>query len=294
MVKLDASHKKSQAWDSDREVRVRLVESVWPLAALAAVANVIMQLGVRPVGYGVYESVVESGRLDKRPIKRGRTTFTYLAVAMLGTEEERKAYRQAVNKAHAQVNSANVERVTGRKSPVEYNAFAPELQLWVAMCLFKGSLDVLRLMSVFPLSAQAEEEILRACAPLATTLQVPESMWPATMAEFERSWAEHEELVRIDEPVRKMLDDIASVRFLPGLGFLFGWANRYFTAAFLPPKFRAEMGYGWGPARQAVFRAFVAANRVACAFAPRSVRMLPTTVFLWDLRRRIKKGKPLV
>ncbi|WP_245535356.1 oxygenase MpaB family protein [Segniliparus rotundus] len=280
--------------DPDHVARQRIVERVWPLAAFAAVANVIMQLGVRPVGYGVYESVVESGRLDKRPIKRGRTTFTYLAVAMLGSEAERNAYHSAVNRVHAQVNSKNVARVTGSKGPAEYNAFDPELQLWVAACLFKGALDIVRLMSRPPLSAAAEEEILRVCAPLATTLQVPADAWPKTMAEFDAYWAEQEERIQIDEPVRDMLDNIAGARFLRGLGLAFGWINRYFTAAFLPPKFREQMRYSWGPARQGVFRGIVAGNRVLCAATPRSVRMLPTTAFLWDLRRRMEKAESLV
>jgi uncharacterized protein (DUF2236 family) len=283
-----------QIYDPDHVARERIVEMLWPLAVFAAVANVIMQLGFRPVGYGVHESVVETGRLDKRPIKRGRTTFTYLAVAMLGSEEERKAYRSAVNKVHAQVNSKHVARATGSRGPVEYNAFDPKLQLWVAACLFKGTLDVMRLMSPSPLSAAAEEEILRVCEPLATTLQVPVGVWPKTMAEFDAYWAEQEGRIQIDEPVREMLDKIAGVRFLPGLGLMFGWVNRYFTAAFLPPKFRDQMRYTWGPARQVLFRGVVAGNRALRAATPRSVRMLPTTAFLWDLRRRMEKGEPLV
>ena len=47
------------------------------------------------------------------------------------TAEEKLAYRRAVNGAHAQVYSTD-------ESPVEYNAFNPELQLWVAACLYWG------------------------------------------------------------------------------------------------------------------------------------------------------------
>ena len=55
------------------------------IALLAGSANVIMQLALPGVGYGVMESRVESGRIDRHPIKRARTTFTYLAVAGRGT-----------------------------------------------------------------------------------------------------------------------------------------------------------------------------------------------------------------
>ena len=40
-----------------------------------------MQLARPGAGYGVMESRVESGRADRHPIKRARTTLTYLAVA---------------------------------------------------------------------------------------------------------------------------------------------------------------------------------------------------------------------
>ena len=77
------------------------------VALLAGPANVIMQLARPGVGYGVLESRVESGRIDLHPIKRARTTFTYLAVATQGTAEQQAAYRRAVNGAHAQVYSTD-------------------------------------------------------------------------------------------------------------------------------------------------------------------------------------------
>src|SRR5919112_326727 len=66
----------------------------------------------------------EGGRVDRHPIKRARTTFTYLAVATQGTPEQKAAFRRAVNGAHAQVYSTD-------ESPVSYNAFDPDLQMWV-------------------------------------------------------------------------------------------------------------------------------------------------------------------
>ena len=54
------------------------------MALAAAAANVVMQLSRLPVGHGVVESTVESGRLDKHPIKRTRTTLSYLMIALGG------------------------------------------------------------------------------------------------------------------------------------------------------------------------------------------------------------------
>ncbi|KAB2586677.1 hypothetical protein BS297_04045, partial [Rhodococcus erythropolis] len=120
-----------QAVDIDAEVE----KAMSGLGLLAAGANVIMQLARPAVGYGVYESKVETGRLDRHPVKRTRTTLTYLAVASLATDEEKKLYRRAVNGSHKHVRS-------DENSAVEYNAFDPELQLWVAACLYRGFEDV--------------------------------------------------------------------------------------------------------------------------------------------------------
>ena len=89
---------------------------------MGGTANIIMQLARPGVGYGVVESTVDSGRLFLHPVKRTRTTLTYLAVAAIGTDEERRLYRRAVDRSHAKVRSTEA-------SPVPYNAFDQELQL---------------------------------------------------------------------------------------------------------------------------------------------------------------------
>ena len=105
-------------------------------AGLAGGANVVMQLSWPEVGYGVHESKWERGALVKHPFKRARTTGTYLAVAMVGTERDIAMFREAVNDAHRVVRS-------GPDSPVAYNAFTPELQLWVAVLLVLRALRLL-------------------------------------------------------------------------------------------------------------------------------------------------------
>src|SRR5882757_2530026 len=117
---------------------VGIDDGLMGVALVAGPANVIMQLALPGVGYGVMESRVESGRVDLHPIKRARTTFTYLAVATKGSDEQKAAFRRAVNGAHAQVYSTE-------ESPVAYNAFDKDLQLWVAACMYKGGVDVYRM-----------------------------------------------------------------------------------------------------------------------------------------------------
>src|ERR1700742_2444175 len=107
----------------------QVVDLLNPAAVLLPAANVIMQLSLPGVGYGVLESPVDSGNVYKRPFKRARTTGTYLAVATIGTESDRALIRAAVDTAHSQVRSTP-------SSPVSYNAFDPGLQLGGGGCLY--------------------------------------------------------------------------------------------------------------------------------------------------------------
>ena len=261
------------------------------IGLLAGPANVIMQLSRPGVGYGVMESRVESGRVDRHPIKRARTTFTYLAVAIRGTEEQKKAYRLAVNKSHAQVYSTS-------DSPVEYNAFDKELQLWVAACMYKGVVDIYRIF-VGEMDEETADRHYRDGMALGTTLQVPDEMWPADRKAFDRYWQESLEQVRIDDAVREYLYPIAVSR-LRGLR-LAGPIQRaheqvalLITSGFLPQKFRDEMHFGWNADKQRRFDRLMSIVRFFNNLAPRFVREFPFNVLLRDLDWRIRTGRPLV
>ncbi|RRO20433.1 DUF2236 domain-containing protein [Saccharopolyspora rhizosphaerae] len=266
--------------------RTQVDDSVLGVGVLAGAANVIMQLSHPGVGYGVVESRVDSGNLFKRPVKRTRTTITYLAVAMLGNDEERKAFRRAVNKQHAQVRSTE-------QSPVRYNAFDPELQLWVAACLYKGVEDIYRLFGDLA-DPDELDEVYRSSAALGTTLQVREDMWPPTRAEFDRYWDEQLEKVRVDDTVRDFLHDVAALKFLPApLSTAFGPLNVFMTTGFLPPEFRDQMRLPWTEADQARFDRIIATIAGALKYVPRPLRRFPYNLALWDLRARLRFGLPL-
>lgn len=264
----------------------RLDDAMIGAALLAGAANVIMQLSRPEVGYGVVESRVDSGNLFRHPVKRTRTTLTYLAVAALGTEEEKRHYREAVNKQHAQVRS------TG-SSPVRYNAFDPDLQLWVAACLYKGLEDVYR---VFGGSADPDylEALFRDSAAFGTTLQVPEERWPADRAAFEEYWNRALSEVSIDDTVRSYLYAVASARFLPRfLSYPLGPFNRFITTGFLPQHFRNEMRLQWTRRDQKRFDRIIALLAVVVRASPRPLRQFPYNALMWDLRYRIRTGRPL-
>jgi len=261
------------------------------VALLAGPANVIMELARPGVGHGVAESRVESGRIDRHPIKRARTTFTYIAVANAGTDTQEAAFRRAVNGAHAQVYSTP-------DSPVSYNAFDPELQLWVAACIYKGGIDVYRTF-VGELNDEDADRLYREGMSIGTTLQVPPEMWPQDRAAFDRYWQESLEKVHIDDTVRAFLYPIAVSRIrgvaLPGpLRRLSESFNLLITTGFLPQRFRDEMGLPWDAVKQRRFDRLMAVLATVNSMLPRVVRQFPFNLMLWDLDRRIRTGRPLV
>ena len=257
------------------------------LAIMAGGANVIMQLSRLPVGRGVAESRVESGALFKHPIKRARTTITYLAVAMLGTPEEKLAYRSAVNRSHKEVHSLP-------EDDVEYNAFDPDLQLWVAACLYWGMADTNKKLG-YHMTDNRREEFYKIAENLGTTLQVRPGMWPENQEAFDAYWQQGLNRVEMDDKVRRFLTAIVDLKFLhPVLRVLLGRFHRFLTTGFLPQQIRQAMGLDWNERKQYRFdwlmRLFTGLN----ALLPRAIRQLPFSLVLWDFRRRLKKGLPLV
>ncbi len=262
-----------------------VLDSISGIALAAAASNVVMQLARLPIGHGVAKSTVDSGRVDKHPVKRTRTTLSYIAVAMLGTESERLAMRREVNRAHRHVNA---------KTPVAYNAFDRDLQLWVAACLYQGIEMIYTLLYGEPTSEQAEE-IYRYGARFGTTLQVPQDMWPPDRAAFEEYWQDGLSKIEMDDVTRGYLRDLTELRLFPApLRWVLGRHHRFLTLGFLPQPFRDELGYPWTPRDQARFdrhtRFLARTNRVL----PRPLREFPFNVYLHDVRRRIKKNRPIV
>jgi len=266
-------------------------DGITGIALLAGPANVIMQLGRPGVGYGVMESRVESGRIDRHPIKRARTTFTYLAVATRGNPEQQKAYRKAVTQAHAQVTSTE-------DSPVKYNALDPELQLWVAACLYKGGVDVRRTF-IGEMDDETADQHYRDSMALGTMLQMRPEMWPADRPAFDKYWEGQLENIHIDDTIREFLYPIAVAR-LRGLALPFPLQNvnesvaLLITTGFLPQRFRDEMKLDWNSAKQREFDALMTAVRLGNNLAPSLVRNFPFNLLLHDVNWRMRTGRPLV
>ncbi|MFT4127305.1 MAG: oxygenase MpaB family protein [Gordonia sp. (in: high G+C Gram-positive bacteria)] len=273
--------------DRPAHVLTDLADAMDAPSAAAGPANVVMQLLNTPVAYGVMESRVDSGALYKHPIKRGRTTFTYLAVAILGTPADKKRYRSAVDVVHRQVRSTAT-------SPVKYNAMNRELQLWVAMCLYVGFEDTHQLLRG-RMSPEQRALFYRDSAPLGTTLQVHPDMWPGTPAEFDAKWIELcERNIRPTDASRDYLRQLVDLTFLGAVPAPLRTFSRFQTAGFLAPRFREALAIEWTAADQRRFdlfwRAVAAVNRIV----PLAARRFPYRMLLADMRIRNRLGRRLV
>ena len=257
-------------------------------SALFGAANVVMQLARLPVGRGVAESTVDSGRVDLHPFKRQRTTGSYLIVALLGTDAERRAMKNEVNRSHSAVVRTEAE------SDVAYSAFDPELQLWVAACIYVG-FSVWLELARGPLTDAQHEAFYRHCSRLGTTLQVPEDAWPADRAAFLDYWRDAVREIEMDDVTRGYLSDLANVRFLPSWARrLLGPWNRFLTVGFLAPEFREALGERWTARDQRRFDRFLRVVLVLDRRLPARLRHALLDVYEWDVKRRIAAGKPIV
>ncbi|WP_436700369.1 oxygenase MpaB family protein [Nocardioides sp. BYT-33-1] len=255
-------------------------------AHLAGPANVIMQLSWPGVGYGVMNSRVHDGAATRHPFKRGRTTFTYLAVALLGDDAERAAFRRAVNLQHAQVVSQPGEKV-------HYRAMDPRLQTWVAACLYYGTVDMIERMHG-PLPDAEADALYAHCARFGTTLQMPADAWPADRAAFRRYWEDAESEVDIDPAVAAYLMDLTRLRNFPRPFHLLGPFVVFVTTGFLPPLFRDAMGLPWTDRQQRRFDRLLRTLGAVERRLPRALRNFPFNLWLADMRLRRRLGRRLV
>ena len=265
---------------------LELSSGLWPWLAGA---NVVMQLTNPGVGYGVSESRVESGRVDRHPIKRGRTTGLYLAVATIGTDSDRQFIHHEVGKIHAQVFSTS-------DSPVRYSGNSKRLQLWVALCLIRFFVDQYELL-YRPLTAAEREHVLSLGEPLATVLNVAPEDWPSTWERYEELFDAGMAEARIDAPVREMLDDLVEFGPLAGklagagtlLHRLVGPSHHSYTRFGVPAGTRQEMRWEIRPADLRRKRRIHAVARMADRVLPAPLRVL-YTIALWDMRTRRALG----
>jgi uncharacterized protein (DUF2236 family) len=284
MSALSAEYDDVQARPADFDLR-DYMDGV--TAFLGGPANVILQLGHPAVGHGVVEKPREAGSVMRHPFKRLRTTFSYLSVATMGDEDDRRAMREAVNFSHKEVRS-------DPGGAVKFNAFDPMLQLWVAASIYFGFVDTYQRMHG-PLDDATADLLYEESSRLGTTLQMPEHFWPANRADFEEFWQQGLTEIRFDPEVRVYLLRLLQFKQLHplmrlGAGQLLTWTN----TGLLPAEVREKLDLEWSRRDELAFTVFMRGLGLGYRVLPRIARNFPFNYFLWDVRRRARNGKPIV
>jgi len=171
-----------------------------------------------------------------------------------------------------------VKGVTSDGTP--YEAMNPKLLLWVWATLVDVSVRMYE-RAVRPLRDDERERYYEEQKEIAYACGVPDGGCPATYADFERYVSdviEHE--LRITPTARLVAAAGNRPPFPRPFDRIAGAAVDLFTAGLLPVAFREGLGYRWGPGREAIFRALLAASRAASSVVPRPLRHMPNTYLI--------------
>lgn len=232
-------------------------------AILLQIADPVVATGVR-----------RHSDFARRPQQRLVHTLMYVYAVVVGTPEDAALAASFVDRAHRPVAGADeVDR-----------------QLWVAATLYDSAIRTHRLLGT-TIDDDRAEAVLRAYAPLATALRVPEERWPTSVAAFETYWATALAGLRVTDDARGVVRDLLHPRLAPL------WVRsamplvRIVTVGLLPAPLRAQYGFAWGPREQRRFRRAVAALRTVRALLPAPLLRLPSPLLLRAMRRTAERHR---
>lgn len=221
----------------------------------------LLQLADPAVGRGVDEHSTFVGR----PVNRLKGTLTYVYAIVYGTDEQVKEVRRRVNRAHVPVRSEAEGKSPG------YNAYDPELQLWVVATLYDTAITIIEKI-YGPLDDESADAMYQDYARLGTALQVPPGMWPEDRAAFSRYWSGRISTLRAEE---------GGVRV--GRGLLYPkhtapWyraimpSARFLTAGLLPEHLRKDFGLPWSDRHEHRFNRTIKILAVTYPKLPQGIR----------------------
>lgn len=253
----------------------QVLEVAMLLGSGAAVMN---QIAMPGVGLGV----VEHSTTLQRQADRLRTTLTYVYGMAVGTEEEKRTIARLVNKAHVPIRSE------GR-----YSAFDPELQLWVAATLTEMGERVWEL-TFGPLDPVSREHIYRETWIYGTALQVKESSWPQTRAEFDDYWQRSLARLRPDPRVQKYAAALIDWRRAPWPYKPLLPLQNLLARGLVSQQTRDALGFAWTRRDQMLFDLFWKVFPPVYRFIPRPLRTLRARLLMRDFRRRLRLGRRVI
>lgn len=194
---------------------------------------ILLQLAHPAVGHGV----ADHSDFADRPLSRLHGTMTYLYAIVFGTPAERAHVRREVGRAHRPVRS-------GPDADIVYDAFDPELQLWVAATLYDSAMTVFERVHG-PLPGPVADALYQEYAVVGTALQMPRELWPADRAAFGRYWDHSLATLVVDDATRSVAQRLLHPAAAPWWLRAVMPVARLVTAGSLPPEVRRQFELPW-------------------------------------------------
>lgn len=248
----------------------------------------LLQIAHPAVGRGV----VEHSDFASRLMDRFDATMLYLTASMFGTADELRAMRRMVNRAHAPVRGGEEREpggplTTPAVSGRPYNAYDPQLQLWVAATLYQTMMK-LHALVFGELTVNQADAVYREFVDALSNLQLAPEQWPESRAAFDRYWSDMVGRLQVDDEVRLVARQILYPRQVPW------WLRpalptvRLLTAGLLPASVRREFRVPWNARRQRRFDRLIRWTAVVYPRLPLRLRQLPSYRYRAKLRRAVQ------
>jgi uncharacterized protein (DUF2236 family) len=228
-------------------------------------ARAILMQAAHPL---VIAGARDTGFYERDPWKRLERTLMLTYAITFGTTDEAHRAADRINRVHHHVSG--VDRITGKP----YDAFDPDLLLWVHACLVESALLYERL-TVGRLSPEERERFHREQMAAAELLGLPRERVPPTVAaleEYVREVVAGDQLIVTDAALRVadlFRNPPPEADWRPILRRVSRW-----SFATLPARLREMYGVRVGAVRMAGYRAELAALRTARPLIPRRFRLI--------------------
>lgn len=224
----------------------------------------------------VARGVAEHSDFASQPLDRLRGTLYYVYGTAQGTAEERERVHSIVRAMHRKVRGPG------------YDALDPDLLLWVAATLHRSALR-LHELTIAELTEEERAGFLREAAVYATALGLPPEQWPRDPAEFDAYWERAFARLEVGPQAQKLAREL----FRPNNRLLWPLTltQRFLSGGLLTPELRSEFDIPWSEAHQRRFDRLMRLTRAVYPRLPRTVRALPSTLYMRSLRKN-KGWKP--
>ncbi|TFD27918.1 oxygenase MpaB family protein [Cryobacterium cryoconiti] len=236
--------------------------------------SILLQIADPAIGHGV----AHHSDFASRPLDRLRGTLTYVYAVVFGSPEEIAQARRRVNAAHGPVSGPATAQ-----SPA-YNAFTPELQLWVAATLYDSALTMRELV-YGPLADATADALYQEYGVLGTALQMPPELWPRDRAAFAAYWDRRLSELQTDAATRAVARQLMHPRTGPLWLRLMMPVGRFVTIGLLPASVRPLFGLPWSAGEQRRFDRLVRLIAAVYPRLPRRLRHWPKNHYLRAMRQ---------